>query len=106
VDSKDKKIIELAKKNRDLNLRVEQLKNKASKSAQDAVRDYISSEGGQGLGLDSTMMSNKSSNQKSRLGRTGAESVEPIDEEPEELKKKIKEQEKRIMKVRNNILMQ
>jgi hypothetical protein len=38
VDQKDKKIIELAKKNRDLTIRVENLKNKAAKATQDALK--------------------------------------------------------------------
>ena len=93
-DIKDKKILELAKKNRTLQLQVESLKTKAAKAAEIAIRmkkenDVLESQG------------EKSPPQKRAMAGTISDGTMSSGLSEMESEKRAKELEKRITKMRN-----
>lgn len=82
LDNKDKKILELAKKNRDLQVKVETLKNKAARAMEQV-----------------NFLQNDDSLKKDPEVEI-AEALEQSSDEVPALKKKLKESQKREMKIR------
>ncbi|CAI2368600.1 unnamed protein product [Moneuplotes crassus] len=92
VDFKDKKILELARKNRDLQVRIESLKNKAARAMEEVIR----------LKQGDEM---PPSEETKTMNRTNISTLSepPAEGSDENYKKKFKKQEERIVKLRNDV---
>lgn len=93
TDNKDKKIIELAKKNRALQIQVESLKTKAAKAAEFALKLKADQDK-----QEEETKSPEKSTMKEMSTMGGANSTFMSGMDPE---KKVKELEKKITKMRN-----